>query len=98
MKKLIIIFILLGCPFVYGNEIVSEESLKAAFIFNFLKFIEWDDARPTYDICIPEDEELRKVATDSLDGKTLNNRQVTVVNRTTMCHILVAGSFPGSGT
>jgi hypothetical protein len=97
MRKVIIIFILLGCPFVYGNEIVSEESLKAAFIFNFLKFVDWQDSRPTYDICIPEDENLRKVATALLRGKTLNDRQIEVVDRIGNCHVLVASNFLNPG-
>src|ERR1700722_4767446 len=96
MKKLLIILMLLGCPFVYGNEIVSQESLEAAFIFNFLKFVDWQDSRPTYEICIPDDENLRKVAAGLLQGKTLNDRQVEVVNRTGNCHVLVSNSPPGS--
>ena len=98
MKKVIIIFMLLGCPFVYGNEIVSQESLEAAFIFNFLKFVDWQDSRPTYDICIPEDENLRKVATGLLQGKILNDRQVEVFNRTDNCHVLVSDISPSLDT
>ena len=98
MKKIIIILMLLGCPFAYGNEIVSEESLEAAFIFNFLKFVEWNDDRATYDICIPEDENLRKVAAGLLEGKTLNSRQITVVNRTDTCHVLVSNTPPSPDT
>jgi hypothetical protein len=96
MKKAIIVLILLGSSFAYGAEIVSEESLKAAFIFNFLKFIEWDDASPAYNICIPEDENLRKKTMELLEGKILNNRQIEVVNRTDNCHVLVSDSFPTS--
>jgi len=101
MKKVIIILVLLMgcCSFAYSAEIISEESLKAAFIFNFLKFIEWNDNRPAYDICIPDDENLRKVAAELLEGKTLNNRQIEVVNRTDNCHVLVSNNpSPGSDT
>jgi hypothetical protein len=98
MRRALLIFILLGCPFVHGNEIVSEEALKTAFIFNFLKFVEWNDARPTYDICIPEDDELRRTAAGLLEGKTLNDRQVTVVDRADRCHVLVSNDPPVSDT
>ncbi len=94
MKKIFIIFILLGCTSALGNEIVTQESLEAAFIFNFLKFVQWNDTRPTYDICIPDDENLRKVATALLEGKALNDRQIDVVNRTDNCHVLVSSTSP----
>jgi len=98
MKKAVVIFMLLGCLSANGAEIVSEESLKAAFIFNFLKFVSWNDDRPAYEICIPEDDDLREVATALLKGKTVNDRQIEVVNRTNDCHVLVASSFPNSDT
>jgi len=98
MKKFFLIFILLGCTWAFGNEIVSQESLEAAFIFNFLKFVDWQDSRPTYDICIPDDENLRKMATGLLQGKTLNDRQIEVVDRTDNCHVLVSNNPPKSDT
>jgi hypothetical protein len=99
MKKICVVFMLLNCSLAYGNEIVTEESLKAAFIFNFLKFVDWQDSRPTYDICIPEDGNLRNIAAGLLQGKTLHGRQIEVVNRAdASCHVLVGNSPPGTGT
>jgi len=98
MKKAIVILLLFICPFAYANEIVSEESLEVAYIFNFLKFVDWQDSRPSYDICIPDDEDLREVATELLKNKTVNDRQVNVIDRTENCHILVSNNPSSSDT
>lgn len=69
---------------------ISEEAVKAAFIFHFINFTQWNDESSNYYVCVPEDAQLRSAIRESLNGKAVNNRRITVVNRTKDCHILIS--------
>ena len=88
----------MACAFAYGQETVSEDELKAAFIFHFINFIEWDDNQPAYYICVPENEALRAVVRGSLNGKAINSKKIIVVNRTNDCSILFSDQSPQVNT
>ena len=93
-KILIIVLLILFCPPVFAASTANEDSLKAAFIFHFINFTEWNDDQSTYFVCIPDDEALRETARQSFTGKTVNNRSISVVNRREGCHILVSDNAP----
>jgi hypothetical protein len=90
-KILILIFLMLYVP-AYSEAVVSEEAVKAAFIFHFINYTEWNDNEPDYYVCIPEDTALRLTAEEMFEGKKVNNRNVQVVSRYKGCHILVSDS------
>ena len=96
--KILIILFLSVCTSVYAETAASEGSVKAAFIFHFLSFVEWSDNRPEYDVCIPEDESLRLSIEESLKNKILNNRKIVIANRSESCHILVSDNVPQTDT
>jgi len=96
MKKLIFILILVVISFSTGNaqEPVSEDAVKAAFIYHFIGFTHWQDNQPHYDVCIPDDTELRNTAWQTIEGRSVNGRTINVVNRYDHCHILVSENVP----
>jgi len=93
-KKILIILFLIVGTVARGQAVVSEESLKAAFIFRFLSFIEWSDETDRYFICIPDDEAFRASVEESLRSKAVNNRDVVVVAGADHCHILISDNVP----
>lgn len=82
-----------------GDALVRTEDVKAAFIFHFITFTEWEDHRPSYYVCIPDDELLKEVARESLEDKTVNNRDIVVMDKVfDGCHVTVADISPDSDT
>ncbi len=86
---------------------LSQESLeyrvKAAFIYNFTKFIRWPDEHFPSDttpirICVAGDAKSYAPITQAISGKTSQNRPLTTLyldkaNQTPACHILyIAGA------
>ena len=78
------LFILIGmlCPSAPAAEGIGEAEVKAAFVFNFIKFVEW----PSSAFHSPEDPILLSVlgndptgaALASLDGKKVSGRLLVV--------------------
>lgn len=78
-----------------------ELLLKAAFLYNFAKFVEWPPTAygsPTapLTICVHSREALGVIA-EAMDGKTVGNRQINVVdarssNQTVICQLTFIGA------
>ena len=95
MKRIIILILcFLICTASYGQGKISEEALKAAFIFHFFNFVEWSDHQENFYVCIPDDEALREVAAQELADKIVNQRKVVVVEHSDGCHVLISND-PG---
>jgi hypothetical protein len=77
----------------WGQSDVSEEALKAAFIFHFINFTEWNDSLSEVYVCIPEDHALKDVVQQTLKGKVVNQRRVVVVNNAPICHVMVSNEI-----
>jgi hypothetical protein len=56
---------------------VGEYDVKAAFIYNFAKFITWKNNAPSLVVCVLGDDPFGP-ALDSLAGKTIDNKTVKV--------------------
>jgi len=78
----------------------TEHELKAAFLFNFAKFVEWPPetvaTRPTIDVCVLGDDLLHEALQRSLRGKTVGDkpiatRSLTTVEATAECHVVFVG-------
>ena len=97
------ILFLLGmlCPSVPTAEGIGEGDVKAAFVFNFIKFVEW----PASAFRSPEDPIVLSVLGNdptaaslaSLDGKKTSGRRlvvrkVTVLSALERCHVLFIGA------
>lgn len=95
MKKIILILLLVtACVKAEGQVIATEDSLKAAFIFHFISFTEWEDNSPEYNVCVPDDEQLNQALQSSLKGKVVNNRKIVVARHASVCHVLISEEPP----
>jgi hypothetical protein len=79
----------------------EEEALKAAYIYNLLKFIELpratqDSNLPTLRLCLLGASENQGRALRALVGRTAQGRSITVAEYgTTGCHVVYAGNEVG---
>ncbi|MGE0267078.1 MAG: YfiR family protein [Candidatus Omnitrophota bacterium] len=94
MKKTLVILFLVILSVARAEALVSENSLKAAFIFHFIGYIEWKDAETKYYVCIPDDDSLRASAAEAFKEKSVNNRPIVVTDKNDSCHILVSDNVP----
>ena len=92
--KFILIIFLVGAFPSYAQTSIPEDEVKAAFIFHFLNYTQWDDGRTDYNVCIPEDDSFRAVARSILQGKEVNGRKIAVMAQGPSCHVLVSGFSP----
>lgn len=76
----------------------SEADIKAAFIYNFAKFVEWPegtftDSKDRLLLCTQGDtvlaRKLRLLAGREAQGRTIEVRPLTVTEATGGCHILL---------
>lgn len=95
LRKILLAFLFtVLCTGAHAQEFAPEEDVKAAFIFHFLNYTQWDDEMESYYVCIPEDYYLRRSARNILEEKTVNGRDIRVVRHADFCHVLVSRSPP----
>ncbi|MES1262014.1 MAG: YfiR family protein, partial [Acidobacteriota bacterium] len=97
------LFVILGC-LVAGSpdEMIDEYKVKAAFIFNFAKFVQWpaasfQNAKQPTAICVLGQDPFGGWLTSTLAGRDIEGRPFTVRNLTGArqvagCHVLFMGS------
>jgi hypothetical protein len=75
----------------------KEYQVKAAFLYNFAKFVEWpagafEKPQTPYSICVlgpdPFGEDLDIAATENVQGRRMMVRRLSDVKAATGCHIL----------
>ena len=81
-----------------ADGIVDVYQVKAAFLFNFAKFVEWPpeafkDSSDKISICVLGKNPFGSFLADAVAGKTIGNRPVAISNVSTgtearACHIL----------
>ena len=79
---ILVLFLLSPCN-LPANSTAEEYTLKAAFLYNFAKFVEWPpDAFPTekspITFCVFGHDPFGKALDDAVQGKTINNREFLV--------------------
>jgi hypothetical protein len=80
------------------SDVAAEATIKAAFVYNFAKFVEWQSDAPTgVRICLAGVEDDLAATMAGLEGKTVQARTVSVkreirTNDLDACHILLVGS------
>ncbi|HEY8896619.1 MAG TPA: YfiR family protein [Niastella sp.] len=105
LQKVVLLFYFIICSYIPNRQIdkASEYNLKAAFIYNFTKFIEWKmistdnefvigiiGASPIYD---PLAEVIK---TETVDGKKIIIKQFNKAADISDCHILFISRSAGS--
>ncbi len=77
--RLLLLAVLLGAGAAQASEL--ELRVKAAFLYNVAKFVNWpEDAQATdnaIDICVFQHAEFARTAQDELNGKRVGQRPVT---------------------
>lgn len=86
------------CPALLGiaETPLDEYRLKAAFIYNFVKFVEWPESafRQKGEFCIgtlgrtPLDQELAKLRDKTVAGRKVVVRQLNSVDDAVQCQVL----------
>lgn len=75
--------ILLSSFLIVQKKHVDEYIAKAAFIFNFTKFVEWErpeaNAAPTFVIGVLGDSPIQQHLLDIAANKTINNKRIEVL-------------------
>lgn len=75
----------------------QERQLKAAFIYNFAKFVSWPastfkDAQAPVSICLIGNDPMKSsfddLSTKRIEGRPLNMRQIASLDQMQGCHIL----------
>jgi hypothetical protein len=94
MKKIVLflLFMTIGAR-AFGEDIVAENTLKAAFVYHFIGYTQWGDNKPEYDVCIPDDEDLLKTTKELFKGKLIHGRDLVVVDRSEDCHVLISNDM-----
>jgi hypothetical protein len=89
---------LLLLPLAGRAEVVDERQVKAAFLYNFAKFVEWPsdilpDASGEMVLCLLGDGSLGEPLESTVAGKTVRNHRLVVRNvynadEARQCHVL----------
>jgi hypothetical protein len=83
----------------------SEDQVKAAFLFNFVRYVEWpdevfDQSESKVKICMFEAEAFGSVVSQIVSGKSVGDRKLEVESIENLeevegCHLLYLGSQTG---
>lgn len=88
---------LLSCLFTSAEATPSEAPLRVAFVYNFIKFIEWPemDSAQSIRLCAATSDISTKAALAQLQGKTANKRLIELIyvepnklDNVARCHML----------
>jgi hypothetical protein len=82
-------------------QAVDEDQVKAAYIYNFARFVDWnamdfETSGPTFQICIWKDSPLETALAGVIKGKQIGGRPIVVktvkLGQTQSCRILFISS------
>lgn len=94
--RLVLLAVLISPHWAWAQQ-VQENTLKAAFVYNFILFTEWSpplaDSQGQVVVCLNAESEMRS-ALEALDGKNVRNRRLSVrvldsaEKALNQCHVL----------
>src|SRR4051812_12349168 len=93
MRRLLAVFVIVtGAAPVAAQDVPLEYRVKAAYLYNFLKFVEWpaDTANP-FTICVAGKNPFGDVLADTVRGERIGGRAVVTRNVSEPdagCHVL----------
>jgi hypothetical protein len=84
IRRIALIALFLVAPGGGGQQAPTEYQLKAAFLFNFAKFVDWppesfSSPRAPFAICVLGKDPFGRALDDLLPGKTIGDRAVVIV-------------------
>lgn len=92
-SALVLFWILVCTPRLSGQP--SEHEVKAAFVLNFIRFVNWPAAQRELTICIREESELTQAAGKMLANKLVGGRPSKLViaslDSLPACSVLLIG-------
>lgn len=70
------------------TQLAGEYQIKAAFLFNFAKFVKWPEsalpeAATSIAVCVLSDEDVARTIEETIGGKTVRDKRVVVTRLTT---------------
>jgi len=72
--------VMLGMHCLMVSAQASEAGLRVAFVYNFLKFIEWPESTSTkFTLCALNAQDVTRESLAQLDNKTYQHRRIQVV-------------------
>jgi hypothetical protein len=102
MARAILAGLLLLAPGTRAEGSASEYAVKAAFLYNFTKFVEWPpgtfvEASDPITLCVLGENPFGTLLEEAVRGKTVNGREIAVREAKTLsaaagCHIVFLGS------
>src|ERR1700752_5138115 len=78
MRTIVLTLLLLASSVLYGQDVPLEYRVKAAYLFNFAKFIEWPTEPGPLTICVAGRNVFGDVLSDTVKGETINGRPIVV--------------------
>ena len=90
---------MLAASAVLGSQAVTQPALKAAFLFNFAKFVEWPTdavASSPLTLCVLDDVSVEDALSQLVNGDSVNGRMVTLLKGVRNhplrgCHLIYVG-------
>jgi hypothetical protein len=96
----VLVFLRLALPGAARAQAAREYDVKAAFLYNFTKFVEWpasafDDERETLKLCVlgenPFGDALQAVVGEEVAGHRITVVRSEAISRPSRCHVLFVG-------
>jgi YfiR/HmsC-like len=99
VRRTIAVTLLTTAPLAAQPSTVAEDDVKAAFLYNFAKYVEWPDAafpEGALRVCVVADAAFAKRVDDIIAGETIEGRPVTreapsTPDQARSCNILFVG-------
>jgi hypothetical protein len=96
LKRTLALVILLAAPGTARAQVASEYDVKAAFLYNFTKFVEWPsaafDERSDFQLCVlgedPFGRSLKVVENEKVAGRGITLLRTPKLEEAEGCHIL----------
>ncbi len=95
MTLAVLALLLLAAPTVRAQEAYREYDVKAAFLYNFVKFVEWPpaafrDDRSPIEICVHGTDPFGQSLDDVVKGETVGARGLSIRRPASFegCHVL----------
>jgi hypothetical protein len=90
---LTVVLLLAMSVLVRGQGVPLEYRVKAAYLYNFIKFVDWPSRAPTgpVTICIAGRNPFGDVLTETIQGESVNGRPLqirVVLEPDSSCHVL----------
>jgi hypothetical protein len=93
-RCLVALCIIASTPAVGFSSVADEVLVKAGFLLNFARFVEWPDTSAPFEFCVIGDDRIAGLLEGQLAGKNLVSRPITVRNRPrelSSCNVVYIG-------